>query len=214
MTSRQKRAPKRRKPAHGDMLLLVRALNDDAGSSHYRFDLTVEEFASIGFVTTQWSYLEYVLFERTAAIARRRKLPVPPDAIHLSLNKRLSAFRLLVDQAIKRPQIKSYYKALIAKISNAAGDRHKITHDLWTYNPRNPAKLWLTHARKGGRSKSVDMEQLGRFGEHIGALSLALANPPSFGGRGPSRTFAYVSRSFLLKVRDGNVNMMNHFPPG
>lgn len=190
-----------KKPQHGNLMLVSYSLVDDDEPPHYHFDLTVEEFASIGLVIMQWSYLEYALYMRTRAIAKRTKTPMPKDATNSIFRKRLRAFDELVDMALKRKRTKDYYKTLVPQIANAAGDRHRLTHHLWSYNPRNPTQLWITRAKKGARFKPLDMQRICKFAESIGALSFALMNPPFHGGREPSGPFSYVSRRFLLMLQ-------------
>lgn len=136
---------RRGKPQHQSLLVVHTWLTGDK-PPNYHFDLTLEEFASIGLVTVQWSYLEYALYMRTKAMAKRTRTTIPQDATNLSFTRRLRAFGELVEQALKRKPAKAYYKALIPQIARAAGDRQRVTHHLWTYNPRNPSQLWVTRA--------------------------------------------------------------------
>jgi hypothetical protein len=197
---------RRNKPQHENLVLVGWPIRGSGKLPYFSFDLTTKEFASIGFVVVQWSYLEYALSVRTRAIAKRTKCPVPADATAVSFSRRLRAFAKLVDQRLKRKQTKAFYQALVSRIAKAAGDRHGIAHDLWTYNPRNPSQLWITRAtRRDARSKPLDMKRIGQFGESIGVLSYALMNPPSYGGgmpEIPSGFFSYMSRSMRLAIQD------------
>jgi hypothetical protein len=194
---------RRRKPVLGDLLLMAWG---EKIPYHYRFDLTQEEFYAIGVITVQWAFLESALYQRTAALAKRHRVPIPLDATNASFTRRLRAFRALVRETIKREAMRKYYLTLAQRIGSAEGYRHRVTHDCWSYNPKNPTKLWATRSRPPvGRSEPFDLDKLLDFADSIGRLSFLLLNPPSYGGRARVLgSIAFATRSGQLALRKLN----------
>lgn len=194
MSKRQVRTPR-----YGSLLRII-ILPGQNKLPGMDFDIGEREFSSIGFATVHWAFLEFALHRRTVKMATRAKCAVPIDASNFSFTRRLRAFREVVNQTVKQPKTKKKWLDISDNISRVEGLRHKVTHSLWSYNARNPEKLWA-HDRRSEKSKSepFDPDKINELGASIGVLSFALMFP-----RGPSdvpRPSSYMSRSFQLMIQ-------------
>jgi hypothetical protein len=209
---RGEKSQDQRRPRLADLTLIRWPINHDEIASLH-FDLTENEFGCIGLVVVQWSYLEYALYYRSTAMVKRAKLLPPKDITNLSFTRRLRCFRELFDTVIKHPKTKSYYVHIAERIARAEGYRHRVIHDLWSYNPRNPEQLWVTKAKPPiGRSEPFDVQKLAEHAQAIGQLSFLLMYPP--GSEGPrSRALEYVSRRFLLMLQRKDQQDQDHPRP-
>jgi hypothetical protein len=191
-----------RRPILKDLVLVGKRLDTDGFPFLINFDITQDEFYAIGVVTVQWAYLEHALFYRSRAIAKKAKMIMPRDTTDFSFTKRLRAFRQIVNACIKSTRDREYCLNVASAIGNAEGNRHRITHDLWYYNPKNPEQLWSVKSRPPiQRYEPFNLDKLLAFGERVGKLLFLLIYPPSFGGRTPSdKQFSYVSRHMLLTL--------------
>jgi hypothetical protein len=94
-------------------------------------ELAPEELQAIGLVTVQWAHLEHCLHFRSVALAVEANVPEPKDLLSVSFTRRLRAFRELACK-LSDPA-KEKWKHVAARIANAEGDRHKVTHGLWIW---------------------------------------------------------------------------------
>lgn len=100
------------------------------------------------------------------------------------------------------PDAQKYFMKLSAKIGNANGTRQRLTHGVWSYDAKNPLRLY-SRSRKGVPVRShvepFDLAKLWKFGISVGELSLDLdasTAPKSTSDEGLGR--AYMSRSLRI----------------
>jgi hypothetical protein len=149
---------------------------DKHGRPSFHFDLTGEEFCSIGMVVVQWAYLEHAVFERTVQLAQRYRLPVPENALSTSFSRRLRALREFANTVIKREATKKHFANLVSRIARAEGYRHRVAHGLWSYNPRRLEQLWSLSYRRSN-VEPFNVKKLTDFADLIGELSFELMRP-------------------------------------
>ena len=187
------------KPLVGGLVMLRHDLI--TGEYGIHFDISEGELATIGYAVIQWAYLEHALHYRTFTMAKRNRIALPEDANNFSFSKRLRAFRQLVEQVIKRPKYKKELLELIDQIGSAEGNRHRIVHDAWFFNPRKANQLWSLNLRKkGARLEPFDEKKIWKFAEHVGTLSFRLEHPR--GERDVRLPYAWMSRSFLQAIQE------------
>jgi hypothetical protein len=193
-----------------DSLLQVVIPPNDNSPWRFHIALSQREAGVIGLVVVQWAFLEFALYEWTKKTARRYGLPIPSDATpNVSFNKRLRAFRQLIEDVITNRKRKEKLLTLCSRIAKAAGDRQKVAHGLWSYSPQKPDRLWAeqTKRRFGTRGKTrqiwyhpYTVPRLGKISEEIGTLSFELWY--GRGSRDVRFSQSYISRSFLLATQD------------
>ncbi len=188
------------------------------------------ELWAIGTITVQWAYLEHLLLIDTAQMANKAKIDkLPLDATSLSFKKRLSAWRLLVEETIKNARNRELRLRLASRIANTESDRHKITHGLWQWFPSNPTRLRTYSFRPpfAFADERFSFDRLLKLGERLGAINFELAYPPKRGrqqdatevmlGEAPrSGRVSYVSRRLLLELAGKgrlNLNPLFSKPP-
>jgi hypothetical protein len=195
-------------PAKGSLLMVMRPVGEPKPGERvryaaYYFDLGEREYSSIGFATVHWAFLEEAMFRRTVYFAKRAKVRVPKEAHDLSFSRRIRALRLLMSTTVKNPKRKRWWNLIISAIAKENGIRQKIVHGLWSYNPRQPDRLYSSLRPSLGKWMTpFNVDSLSEFGERVGELSFALLHPPSWGGRLPKDDgyYSYMSRSFLLRM--------------
>jgi hypothetical protein len=214
--STTRRTPLRRKhkkPPSANLLMVQKWL-DGSERVGYTFDMGIYEFAAIGEMTVHWAFLEEAMYKRTVLFAKRAKVKVPQDARDLSFSKRLRALRLLMQAVITHSEIRKRWNWLISAIGNANGTRQKITHGLWSYDARNPARLFSSPRPSVGKWLTpFNVEKIDEFAGQLGAYSYALLHPGP-GGR-PSKkepSVAYASRLFRLRM-SGKAEALGYPPP-
>lgn len=107
------------------------------------FELSKLEYAALGRVSIQWSFLEHALSELYHRLCSLENIAPSKDIGSLSFKVRLRAFFELVKILEKREQpTKNLYK-LHNDISVASHKRHKLVHGIWDYNQSNPFGLYL-----------------------------------------------------------------------
>src|SRR5262249_43529712 len=113
----------------------------DGKPPHVTPDLTQDEVTAVGYVTTQWAFLEHVILVDTIRLAHKLKIQVPNDASNLSFTRRLRAWRTLVQQSRQRKSTKERLLKLASQFANAENKGHQITHGLWQWQVSSPHRL-------------------------------------------------------------------------
>lgn len=159
-------------------------------------ELDIKELAAIGSVTVQWAHLEHMLLVRTMQLATDAKVSLPEDANKLSFAKRLRAWRVLVQQTVKKKSERERLLSLHQRIASAEDDRHKITHGLWEYDRRNPHSLTASSFRTPfAFEKSFDLVRLVKLFQTIAAINFEMHFPK--GPKSLERPSSFASREFL-----------------
>ena len=141
------------------------------------FQLTEEEFAAIGRVTTQWAVLEHCLYSDTVALAEAAKAPLPEDATNLSFKRRLRAWRLLGEEVLLEPYRQKHMRNS-SRIANLEDDRHRITHGLWEWDLDNPEKLTAKSLRPGREfEKPFDLAKIVELSKRIAEINCRFLFP-------------------------------------
>lgn len=180
------------------------------------FDLEPEEFAAIGHATVQWSYLEFMLFQRSKRLARKARVRFPSAASDNSFARRLTAFRELASKAeVNSPKQKEKYLQIAQRIARANGIRQRLIHHIWEYHPKDITRLVNFARDLKGRIEPFDIEKIGRFAEEVGALSFQLEYPRGWTMRRAfSKDFSgIVGRGFLLRLRKRESSAKTEGPP-
>ena len=150
------------------------------GVTRIDFEMDPEELHAIGRVTTQWAYLEHVVFAVTSGIAKAIEVDLPTDARSTSFKRRLSALRLLVEECVSTSDTKRVL-LLISKIANAEQDRHRVTHGTWDWDRTNPERISASSFRPGYEfEKKFDATKLNKLANTIGSISFQLEYPNGF----------------------------------
>ncbi len=110
-------------------------------------EISMPEFAAIGYVTVSWAQLEHLLLQKTAELADKADVPIPTDATATSFKKRIRALRKLAKEAITGPKTRQKFLNLLTKISGIQRARHRITHGLWDWTLIDPDKLQVSSFR-------------------------------------------------------------------
>ncbi|HEX9789847.1 MAG TPA: hypothetical protein VGA60_04215 [Kiloniellales bacterium] len=141
-------------------------------------ELSMLEFAAIGYVTVSWSQLEHLLLQSTAELADKANVPIPTDATAASFKKRIRALRKLAKEVITGPKTRQKFLNLLNKISGIEQSRHRITHGLWDWLPTDPDKLHASSFRPPYEfEEPFDHHKLVNLAKRIGELNFQLAYP-------------------------------------
>jgi hypothetical protein len=153
-------------------------LNDlRTGVHRTSFDIDQAEYEAIGRVTVQWAYLEHGVFAVTQSLASKAGIGLPSDALSTSFKRRLTAFRLTVEEVAAEPDRTRLLK-LISQIANAEPDRHRITHGMWEWDRDNPDRISSSSFRPGFEfEKTFDAERINKLADKIGEITAALEYP-------------------------------------
>jgi hypothetical protein len=193
---RKPREPGR--PLHESLLLVGHPIGKSGIPWHIAFDISEKEYMLIGSIVFYWSYLEHVLRERTVALAKLAKVPVPPEVNNTDFRRRLGAFRKLVETTTRNATRRQWLN-VVKRIERAKAGREHIAHNFWTYNPKKPDQLWSTDLRRSGaRSEPFDTEKLMELGRLLGEVGFELTFPKKPTLRDVS--MSYMSRSFRVAV--------------
>jgi hypothetical protein len=171
-------------------------------------DLEEKELAAIGYVVTQWAYLEHAVLAHTIELCSAKGAPLPKDATNLSFDRRLRAWRNTI-QDLAPADKKKQLLALHSKAANLEQRRHKIAHGLWTWEYGDPETMTSFSFRpRVDFEAEFDFEGLVQLGHKIGEINFDLTYP---GGKDevfstmPERG-GYISRSFLLAARKSGLS--------
>lgn len=182
--------------------------NLETGECQTAFELSPHEYYAIGRVTAHWAYLEHGVYAVTKDICENVSAPLPQDALSAAFKRRLSAFRLAVEQYIAEPD-KTKLLRLHSQIANAEQDRHKITHAMWDWDKSNPDRVSASSFRPGFEfEKSFDAEKIEALADRIARITFAIEYPEGLDGYLHSLTdedghFAYagISRQMLQAMK-------------
>lgn len=140
-------------------------------------ELSPKELAAIGYVTASWAQLEHLLLDTTIAVAETANVALPEAATSLSFKKRLRALRELVREVIE-PEAQNRLLAVLSKVGSAERSRHRITHGLWDWLPKNPNKLRASSYRNSLEfEEPFDFGKLLKLGDTIGEINFQLRYP-------------------------------------
>lgn len=141
-------------------------------------ELTDAELQTIGYVTVQWAFLEHALAMRIVEDAEKANVPLPRDATNLSFTRRLSAWRILVEETAANGPERSKTLKLIDQIANLEQYRHQISHGLWGWDERRPERLWAHSFRKPHDfERPTDLSKLKELGKRIAEINFDLTCP-------------------------------------
>jgi len=207
MSKKKERANhSRNKPPPFRELVMITTPIDKTAPCSLSLDLEPRELGSIGYVMTQWALLEHELFFATASLAERGKLLLPKEAWDLSFTKRLNAFRTIVKASTRSKSRQTRLLGLSDRIGTAEGNRHRIAHDFWTYNPKRIDQLWSMNVRRpNSRMVPFSSEKLWSLGDLFGQLAFELRfgkprrHMLALFKTGPG--YVLPPRSALLKIR-------------
>lgn len=177
------------------------------GSPHYTVpELTEREMTAVGYVTSQWAFLEHALFIDTIERAAKLKTGIPKDAKNKSFSRRLRAWHSLIQEAKRiRPAAKQKLAKLHSRIANLEAQRHQVTHGLWAWNAKKPHKLISYSFRPEVEfEEPYDFKKIFQLGDRIGAVTFTLIYPggKAHAYREMARRGSYVSRSALLEMHE------------
>lgn len=198
--STRRRAQRRGRPHHISLVRVMVHL-EKKDRPFFDFDIGYKEYAGIGWVMVQWAYLEAVLYERTAQLARRAHLKIPQNAREFSFSRRMRVLRSLVLRLRDKGQQKAWLR-LYSEIGSANGRRQKLAHGLWSYDATKPDRLFSRSKFKAEKWLTpFNVPALAEFAMSVGQLSFALASlPPLPRQKEPDGFAPYMSRSFLLTM--------------
>ena len=166
-----------RPPAFGSILRVGISLSPKIPDT-VDFDVSEPEYSAIGFTTVHWSFLEFALYYRTVIIAADAGVAIPDDAKSATFTRRLAAFRILVEEVAQPARARTRWLGLAGRITTVAGQRGRVTHGLWSYNARQPDRLWATDQRNpNARSEAFDPDKINELGAAMGAISFVLIHP-------------------------------------
>jgi hypothetical protein len=112
------------------------------GAPYVDLQLRPSELQAIGHVIAQWAFLEFLILRDTRGLAKYLKIPLPDDAEAVSFQKRRKVWKQLATKALHDlPEELTRTLALIPEIDAAAGERHRLTHDIIEADPQNPNRL-------------------------------------------------------------------------
>lgn len=182
--------------------------NLETGECQTAFELSPHEYYAIGRVTAHWAYLEHGVYAVTRDICESVEAPLPLDALSPAFKRRLSAFRLAIEQYIAEPD-KTKLLRLHSQIANAEQDRHKITHAMWDWDKSNPDRISASSFRPGFEfEKSFDAERIEALADRIARITFAIEYPEGLDGYLANLVdedghFAYggISRQMFLAMK-------------
>jgi hypothetical protein len=208
------RKSKQSKPM--DVYTVSASIRDDKPHTMGAHEIAAAEFWAIGIITVQWAYLEHLLLLDTSKMANTARMAeLPSDATSFSFSKRLTAWRLIVEETVKNKTDREWRLKLTGRIASVAGDRHKITHGLWQWFPDNADRLrvYSFRPRVAFTDDRFSLRRLLNLGQRIGAINFELAYVRRNGQQWTSldilkqharrlsgRPFSYVSRGALLEL--------------
>ena len=105
---------------------IFRVLTDLRGNKHrIESDLEEKELAAIGYVVTQWAYLEHAILAHTIELCSATDAPPPKDATSLSFERRQGVWRDTI-QKFAPVAKKKQFLALHSKAANLQQKRQKL----------------------------------------------------------------------------------------
>ena len=188
----------------------------------YEVTLTEKEYAGIGYITVQWAMLETAIATVTQHLCDLGKIPLPTDATNFSFARRLRVLRSVACKVLKESDVRTTLLRQLPIIARLAGQRQRITHHMWEYNPGSPLTLWTKSIRDPSlRLEPFNTQKMWGLGQSIGQVTYALLNPTN---RYPTMADAlreiadeeghvsFASRSFLLRLHERAPQSQDHSP--
>ena len=163
------------------MPLIVHELD---GAKRYLidFELDTREFAAIGRFAVQWAYLEHAIFAYSREVCEIVEAPMPADVMSTAFKRRLSAFRLLIEEFGPETE-KQRMKPIIGKIANLEDSRHRIVHGLWDWDRANPERIKASSFRPPHEFESaLDASKIERLAKRVAEVNFAIRYPNGIAG--------------------------------
>lgn len=142
-------------------------------------ELTDVELMLLGSINVSWAYLEHQLFAVSSALANDLDpgADIQINIRNVNLMRRLEAFKTLIDH-VADADTKKYLTSLRLKMSGLKRSRERITHGLWDWEPRFPAKMIASSFRPRHEfTEPFDSEKLQKLARAIAHLNFLFAFP-------------------------------------
>ncbi|WP_017931181.1 hypothetical protein [Robiginitomaculum antarcticum] len=147
-------------------------LNDDGIVPHITFELSEIEYAALGRVSIQWSFLEHVLSEICLRFYRLIQIEPPEGIKNFAFKKRLQQFNKLISLLDEHELPISNLQQLHKDMAKAAQKRNKLIHGIWDYNHTNPFGLEIYGDKpEGAYSGNEDLDSIYQLSIDIGFLN-------------------------------------------
>lgn len=140
-------------------------------------DFTDAELAAIGEITSQWAFLEHVIYAHCEKIAEAAGAELPSEVTSFSFTRRRRAWRIMIEELVLEPE-KTRLLKLVSKVANAEQDRHKITHGIWEWDVEDPDKIKASCEREPFQfEKDFKVDALTTLAQRIGEVSASIMFP-------------------------------------
>ena len=173
----------------------------------FESDLAEAEIYAIGYVTVGWAILEHQVYFHTIDLAESTGIPIPTDAVSLSLKKRLRAWRVIIRETVTDQKEQDRLLKLASQITNIQRGRNQITHGLWEWSLAKPDKLKGISLRAPYHfEEPFDLKKLIKLGDRIGEINFQLAFPGGKQqawqelGQSVAQSGGHASREYLLTL--------------
>ena len=144
-----------------------------SGQPYIDLQLRPAELQAIGRVTTNWAFLEFLILRETRGLATFLEINVPEDAFAVSFRRRRNLWEELTRRASESlPDAAPQMLDCIERAKNLAKDRHRVTHDIFEYDPADENRLKLYPREAMGRfGWPLDAARINKLAMDIGRLN-------------------------------------------
>ena len=169
------------------------------------FELSNLEYAAIGMVTVQWSYLEHLLFLIHQMMCECFNERIPDDAKSFSFKKRLRSWFDFLKEHEEVTKNTEFFLCMHGRIAKLMDERHKIIHGMWDYDPANPFSLKLFSTRPNAAfEKASSIDVVHKLATDIGKVNCILTYTPI-----GTKRIIDLEQTGVLKEGEGMVGHMH-----
>lgn len=137
------------------------------------FELSMLEYAALGRVSIQWSFLEHVLSELYRRFCALESITPSKEIESLSFKVRLRAFFDLIKILEERKQPTHNLYKIHNDMGVASHKRNKLIHGIWDYSHTNPFGLYLYTDRERVKfEQKGDIDSVHELSQDISLLNL------------------------------------------
>jgi len=143
------------------------------------FELSNLEYAAIGMVTVQWSYLEHLLLLIHQMMCECIDERISDDATSFNFKRRLRSWFDFLKAHEQETNNTEFFLSIHGRIAKLMHERHKTIHGMWDYNPTNPFSLKLFSTRPNATfEKSSSIDVVYKLATDIGKVNFILTHIP------------------------------------
>jgi len=180
-------------------------------------DLSEYEMYAIGKMTASWGLLESQLLSIALELADHSHHSLPPDFVtNNSMSKTLKELKAITNSIVRPVEVKIFLESILKRVHRLKSQRHTLTHGMFSWDDKNPAKLKVQTRKRKQQSERFDADKIDRLAEKIGELNFEIMYP-----RGEKQYLKErveighaISRRFAIALAKAHTNDRTlKFPP-